>query len=101
MDKETTVHVSELVHWVVNNWQFAMLLLGGFFWGAVWAVQKVFPTHKVMRECEATMRGDLVAHERNEIARFNVFKLEQAEEHAAINTRLDTIIKHLLGHNGK
>ena len=99
MDKETVSYTGQLIHWFVEHWQFSMLIIGGAFWGAVWSIKKVFPTHKVMRECENNMRVDLEKHEKSEIVRFNAFKTENLIQHQSIESRLDRIIDHLINKN--
>ena len=100
MPQETTDHIGLAIKWFSDNWQLTTLLVGGLFWAGVWSVKKVFPTHRVMKDCEETMRKDLKDHEEKEIFRFREFKNENAIQHESINSRLDRIIEHLIKKNG-
>ena len=99
MSHETS-HGVQFAQWLTKNWQFTALLAGGMFWSAVWSVKKVFPTHKVMMECETRMRIDMKDHERMVSGWLHDFRQEESEEHQAINSRLDRIIDHLIKGNG-
>jgi len=99
MDRETVWHIGDIFRWLVEHWQLSTLVIGGAFWGAVWSVKKVFPTHKVMEDCEKSMRVDLKKHADAEIARFKEFNKTNERQHNAINSRLDRIIDHLIKGN--
>lgn len=101
MDKDTTDHVGRAIHWLAENWQLTVLLIGGMFWSAVWAVKKVFPTHKVMRDCEHEMGERLDRHEREEFRRADEFSRSNAEQHQEIRADLRQIRDYIMGSNGK
>jgi len=83
----TSVH--SVIHWLLDNWQFTLFLLGSALGAVVWWMHSVFVSKSHMEDCRITMVE-------NTDKKLDRHYLENKEEHKELRHDVKSILAHLL-----